>query len=229
MDNNTCQICKETKDNLVIAKAIPKALLSYIKKKHVELDDDGHICLQDITGFKENYLNHLITKETDELNDLDSKLEQEIKEKCLLAKNMDIEFDKKRTFGERVADRVASFGGSWTFIGFYLAFLAIWISINVIIYETQDAFDPFPFTFLNLVLAVITTLEAPIIMMSQNRQSLKDSRKAEHDYLLDLEAELELNALHDKIDHLIIHQVEHFVQNQEMLAEIKSIIETKNK
>ena len=106
-------------------------------------------------------------------------------------------FDAQLTFGQRVADRVAVFGGSWTFIGLFLVCMAGWMMVNQ---ETGRAFDPYPFILLNLILSCVAALQAPIIMMSQNRQSAKDRSDAKLDYEVNVRAELQINALHEKID-----------------------------
>ncbi len=115
------------------------------------------------------------------------------------------------TFGDRMADRIASFGGSWTFIGIFVGVMLVWITINVL--EHDKSFDPYPFILLNLVLSCLAALQAPIIMMSQNRQSLKDREQAQHDYDINIRAEKEIAALHAKIDSLIEIQT---VQREEI-------------
>jgi uncharacterized membrane protein len=115
------------------------------------------------------------------------------------------------TFGDRMADRIASFGGSWTFIGIFVGVMLVWITINIL--EHNKSFDPYPFILLNLVLSCLAALQAPIIMMSQNRQSLKDREQAQHDYDINIRAEKEIAALHAKIDSLIEIQT---VQREEI-------------
>ena len=105
------------------------------------------------------------------------------------------------SFGDRLADGVARFGGSWAFILGFLGFLVVWTTANTVLL-LRDAFDPYPFIFLNLVLSMIAALQAPIIMMSQNRQSARDRAAAEHDYAVNLKAELEIMALHEKLDEM---------------------------
>jgi uncharacterized membrane protein len=121
--------------------------------------------------------------------------------RSIISRDVAEELDKKETFGEWLADRVASFGGSWTFISLFGAFLVLWATLNTIILIT-GAPDPYPFIFLNLLLSMLAALQAPIIMMSQNRQSVKDRAAAQHDYEVNLKAELEIMALHEKIDQL---------------------------
>jgi uncharacterized membrane protein len=116
-----------------------------------------------------------------------------------VARDISTAFVEDRTFGERLADNVAAFGGSWTFIILFLAAMSGWIAWNS---RTGAAFDPFPFILLNLILSCLAALQAPVIMMSQNRQSEKDRMDAHHDYEINLKSEMEVMSLHDKIDHL---------------------------
>ncbi|MEO8098877.1 MAG: DUF1003 domain-containing protein [Acidobacteriota bacterium] len=116
-----------------------------------------------------------------------------------IARDTTTTFLEERTFGEKLADQVASFGGSWTFILLFLGGMLVWIAWNS---EGGKAFDPFPFILLNLVLSCLAALQAPVIMMSQNRQGEKDRLDAHHDYEINLKAEMEVMALHTKIDHL---------------------------
>ena len=122
-------------------------------------------------------------------------------------------FESELTFGQRLADRVAVFGGSWTFISLFGCVLAVWVLANTLILA-QAAFDPYPFIFLNLILSMLAATQAPIIMMSQNRQSTKDRLAAEHDYEVNLKAELEIMALHDKLDTMRSSQLEQLLQAQ---------------
>ncbi len=118
------------------------------------------------------------------------------------------------SFGQRLADKVASFGGSWTFILSFFGFLSIWILINVFALST-NAFDPYPFILLNLILSCIAALQAPVIMMSQNRQEEKDRERSKNDYAINLKSELEISLLHEKIDNIIIHQQEKIIIMQQ--------------
>jgi uncharacterized membrane protein len=144
-----------------------------------------------------------------------------------VAQNPDRAFDQRRTFGERLADRVAAFGGSWTFIiGFSLLLLA-WAGLNLLL--GRRAFDPYPFIFLNLLLSTLAALQAPVIMMSQNRQAAKDRLNAAHDYEVNLKAEIEIMALHEKFDRLRAEEIEALVRRQEeQLTLIRALLETQN-
>ena len=132
-----------------------------------------------------------------------------------------------RTFGERVADAVARFGGSWVFIGSFTVFLALWVVSNVWLLHAHP-FDPYPFIFLNLLLSMLAALQAPVIMMSQNRQTARDRAAAEHDYAVNLKAELEIMALHDKLDQLRSEQLARIVEAQgEQIALLRRMLETR--
>jgi uncharacterized membrane protein/uncharacterized membrane protein YeaQ/YmgE (transglycosylase-associated protein family) len=134
-----------------------------------------------------------------------------------LAMNANQIFDAQLTFGQRIADRVASFGGSWTFIGLFLLFMLAWMLLNT---ETERHFDPFPFILLNLLLSCLAALQAPIIMMSQNRQAAKDRLEAQQDYEVNLRAEMEIVALHAKLDELGQGEIPALLRIQERQAEL---------
>jgi len=145
-----------------------------------------------------------------------------MKEGELISENVDKTVDEQLTFGQRLSDKIADFGGSWTFILSFFFFLALWIAFNI--YSLTKSFDPYPFILLNLILSCIAAMQAPVIMMSQNRQEEKDRERSKHDYQVNLKAELEIRMMHEKIDHLILHQQQRLFEIQriqiEMLQEI---------
>ena len=134
-----------------------------------------------------------------------------------VTRDPNVVFDERLTFGDRLADRVAAFGGSWTFIVLFLGTMGVWMLRNV---EATAPFDPYPFILLNLVLSCLAALQAPIIMMSQNRAGERDRVESTHDYETDLKAEIEIASLHDKVDHLLHAQWERMVELQEMQMEL---------
>lgn len=143
----------------------------------------------------------------------------------LVTRNVNELVDSKMTFGERIADRVATFGGSWTFIIIFGAFLLTWMALNSIEFLFRP-FDPFPFIFLNLMLSCVAALQAPIIMMSQNRQSLKDRLHAELDFQVNLKAEIAIQQMHRKIDELRQHNIQELeMYQQEQLRRLEEIVE----
>ena len=120
-----------------------------------------------------------------------------------ISRNVTREYEDTLTLGQRLADRIAEFGGSWTFILLFLFLLLLWIALNTIVLAGfSKSFDPYPYIFLNLILSMLAALQAPVIMMSQNRYAAKDRIAAEHDYEVNLKSELEILALHKKIDTL---------------------------
>ncbi len=144
---------------------------------------------------------HLLNKEWEALDNAEKKVIEQFIARKPISHDVQKDYSEKRTFGERIADQVAAFGGSWTFIILFFVILFLWVILNTLIIYTRP-FDPYPFIFLNLVLSMLAAVQAPIIMMSQNRQSAKDRINAEHDYEVNLRAELEIIGLHHKIDEL---------------------------
>jgi CRP/FNR family transcriptional regulator, cyclic AMP receptor protein len=126
-----------------------------------------------------------------------------------VTRNANVEEQERLTFGQRVADRIGAFGGSWTFIGLFGLMMATWVVLNTVLL-VRHAFDPYPFIFLNLVLSMVAAIQAPVIMMSQNRQSTKDRLKSDLDYEVNLKAELEVAALHSKMDRMYEAVQEHW-------------------
>jgi uncharacterized membrane protein len=139
----------------------------------------------------------------EKLTEREKHVAHHISERTPISTNIIQDWTEQMTFGQKMADRVASFGGSWAFISVFATVMIIWILLNsVILINMGKAFDPYPYIFLNLVLSMLAAIQAPIILMSQNRQSYKDRLRAEHDYEVNLKAELEINGLHEKIDSL---------------------------
>ncbi|WP_332702459.1 DUF1003 domain-containing protein [Devosia sp.] len=144
-------------------------------------------------------------------------LEQAIGKKALSVDTSTV-FDDKSTFGQRLADGVASFGGSWTFLSIFGAVLVAWVGGNLLL--TQLAPDPYPFIFLNLLLSMLAAVQAPVIMMSQNRQSAKDRLVTAHDYECNLKAEIEIMALHDKVDQMRNDDLKQLIAKQQEQIEL---------
>ena len=130
-----------------------------------------------------------------------------------ISRDINESFEGRLSVGQRLADRVAEFGGSWTFILIFAGFLALWTATNLLL--AVRAFDPYPFIFLNLMLSMLAAVQAPIIMMSQNRQAAKDRLNARHDYEVNLKAELEIMALHDKLDRMRAEELRALIARQE--------------
>ncbi|EDX80119.1 MAG: hypothetical protein B7Y85_03990 [Brevundimonas sp. 32-68-21] len=156
-------------------------------------------------------------KETHELAANEASVVRSAAERRPISEDVNEAFDDRQSFGDRLADRVAEFGGSWTFLIAFGLFLVTWTLINLVL--RRDAFDPYPFIFLNLMLSMIAAAQAPIIMMSQNRQASKDRLDAGNDYQVNLKAEIEIMALLDKVEHLTARQQEQTELIERLLAE----------
>lgn len=152
-----------------------------------------------------------VSRQIGELSDLEKTVVSAIEDKATLSDKVGQDEDLPLTFGQRIADKVASFGGSWTFIISFGGFLFLWIAANTWLLANKG-FDPYPFILLNLILSCIAALQAPVIMMSQNRQEEKDRERAKKDYMVNLKSELEIRMLHEKIDHLIMHQQQELLE-----------------
>ena len=178
-----------------------------------------HICKPDLARFRRQYVEQLLQDERGELGELDRQVIASLEAGELVTRNPAEEVEKKSSFGERTADKVAEFGGSWTFIISFAAVLIAWITLNVVGFSAKP-FDPYPFILLNLVLSCVAAMQAPVIMMSQRRQETKDRLRAENDYRVNLKAELEIRQLHEKIDHQLAHQWEKLAELQQIQIEL---------
>jgi uncharacterized membrane protein len=174
----------------------------------------------------EDLARKLLQSGHDELSDAEQQVIAAIADRSRISKDINETFRDKLTFGERMADTVARFGGSWRFIGLFGLLLAAWVIANVVLLPKDDAFDPYPFIFLNLMLSMLAAIQAPVIMMSQNRYAAKDRMAAAHDYEVNLKAELEIMALHEKVDDLRMAKMTALLgaQNQQ-IEMIKGIVE----
>jgi uncharacterized membrane protein len=177
-----------------------------------------------------NAAGHLLQSEKEQLEKFRQIVDQAISDEKLIVENLANEPDEPLTKGQRISDKVASFGGSWRFIILFGIILTIWIIINALLPQ-GTAFDPYPFILMNLILSCIAALQAPIIMMSQNRKEEKDRQRSQNDYLINLKAELELRSLHSKIDLLLEEQIKVLFDSQSKQLEILTNIESslKNK
>ncbi|MFL5730806.1 MAG: DUF1003 domain-containing protein [Cytophagaceae bacterium] len=165
------------------------------------------------------YIEKILEKEKGELSELEKEVLKSIKEQEIISLNLETDKGGEIAVGDRIADRVASFGGSWRFIISFFAVLLGWILMNAYMLG-RNTFDPYPFILLNLVLSCLAAIQAPIIMMSQNRKEAKDRARSEHDYKINLKAELEIRLLHEKVDYLLTRQWQHLIEIQKMQMEV---------
>lgn len=203
----------------MIAELIRPSLLEFIKKKVPDLDEKVFICLDDLGGFRKDYIKEVLEDEIGELSALDNEVIESLQQHEILSSDISKQFERKLTFGERLSDHIASFGGSWRFISLFGAVLFGWIILNAI-FLLNRGFDPYPFILLNLILSCLAAIQAPIIMMSQNRAEARDRLRAENDYKVNLKAELEIRHLHEKIDHLLSRQYNRLFEIQQIQIEL---------
>jgi uncharacterized membrane protein len=225
-----CQICKKPKspNGGMMAELIRPSLLEFIKKEMPALDDKGFICFDDLGKFRMDYVKDVLQEEIGELSALDQEVIESLQQHEILSSDIGKQFERKLTFGERLSDHIAEFGGSWKFLITFGAVLLIWIAINGVILVTH-AFDPYPFILLNLILSCLAAVQAPIIMMSQNRAEARDRLRAENDYKVNLKAELEIRHLHEKIDHLLRRQYNRLFEIQQIQIELLEELGRKRK
>jgi uncharacterized membrane protein len=221
----TCAVCGKTfaARDVVAGAVIRQAVVEEIHRDHPGWSPDQFICLADLATYRGKYVHSLLESEKGELTSLEQDVLRSLREHELLSSNVDAELEQEWTYGERLADKLATFGGSWSFLIVFGVFLSLWILMNSLVLIWRPV-DPYPFILLNLVLSCLAAIQAPIIMMSQNRQEAKDRQRARHDYQVNLKAELEIRQLHEKLDHLLSHQWERLVEIQEVQLELLSEI-----
>ena len=213
-----CQVCGRT-TNLRRAIVVRPAVASLIQREVKKWDESGWICLADLQRFQHDYVENLLQDEKGEITQLEQQVLESLRNQEILSQNPETEFDASLTLGQRAADRIADFGGSWAFIGIFALVMLSWMLLNSYVLAARP-FDPYPFILLNLVLSCLAAIQAPVIMMSQNRQEARDRQRALHDYQVNLKAELEIRHLHQKIDHLLSRQWERLVEIQEVQMEL---------
>ena len=199
----------------VRGKDIREGIVDLITSKFPDFIMESFISNDELNKFRRLYLTALITEEKGELAVIDSDVMAEIKNNATLSENMQDEMEAELTFQQRLADKIAEFGGSWVFIITFFSFILVWMLINIWVL-TSRPFDPFPFILLNLILSCLAAIQAPIIMMSQNRKEQKDRKRSEYDYKINLKAELEIKLLSEKIDHLLVHHNKKLLEIQEL-------------
>ncbi|MFY7818994.1 MAG: DUF1003 domain-containing protein [Akkermansiaceae bacterium] len=216
-----CQICGCASLSLLRrAELIRPVLRSIIVEDIHHWDDSGWICLDDMQKYQQRYLHELLRQEKGELTELENEVLKDLRDHELTTKNpLKEDDDAAATFGEKIADRMAEFGGSWKFILSFCAVLMLWVVINVVVLASHP-FDPYPFILLNLFLSALASVQAPLIMMSQNRQEARDRLRSMNDYQVNLKAELEIRHLHQKIDHLLSRQWDRLLEIQEIQIEL---------
>ena len=213
----------------ISAKTIRHSILSLIQKDYPHFSHESFLSRSELSKYREKAITHYLFKEVGELSELEKTVLTSMTNNNTLTDKIDGD-EQILTSGQRIADKVATFGGSWTFIISFGVFIFIWISLNIY-WLANKGFDPYPFVLLNLILSCMAGLQAPVIMMSQNRQEEKDRDRSKKDYMINLKSELEVRTLHEKIDHFIMDQQQELLELQkdqiEMMNDILKKVERK--
>ncbi len=188
-----------------------------IRQDYPNLPPNALVAQDQVAAYRARYVTALLASERGELTELDRQVAESLASSDLISNNTDEEIDRDRTLGQRLADQVASFGGSWRFLISFGLLIVIWMGINVV---GAVHFDPYPFILLNLALSCLAAVQAPVIMMSQQRQEAKDRARSRNDYQVNLKAELEIRHLHEKMDHLVNRQWQRLAEIQEVQIEL---------
>ncbi|HEY0608260.1 MAG TPA: DUF1003 domain-containing protein [Chitinophaga sp.] len=212
----------------VSGHGIRQELLELIRREHPEFNNHCNLAISELNRYRHQYYEGIFSKEINELTELEKTVMEKMRDHETLTDKLEDSMESAPlSLGQRLADKIADFGGSWTFIIIFMSFILVWMGFNVF-WLANKGFDPFPFILLNLILSCLAALQAPVIMMSQNRQEEKDRQRAKNDYMINLKSELEVRILHEKIDHLIIRQQQDVLELQqtqiEMLNEITHAI-----
>lgn len=215
-------------NEIVNASSIRPAILKIIQKEFPGFYEHSSLSIKELNEYREKYISEVLQEEIGEISNLEESVIKNLKHKSNYQDKIDKEI-ANLSFGEKLSDKMASFGGSWTFIISFSVFIIFWIIINAF-FLLNKGFDPYPFILLNLILSCIAAIQAPLIMMSQNRQETKDRQRAKEDYIVNLKSELEIRMLHEKIDHIMIHQQQSLLDIQELQIDMmKDILQGLNK
>lgn len=199
------------------ASELPDNLLKLIQSQYPGIQPTDFISIDEVQPFRRKLLEKIIEEEISEMSRIEEIISNTVKKEEKISRDIDKEFDTQLTFGEKLSDKIAAFGGSWRFIILFGIILFIWITINLLV---TKPLDPFPFILLNLLLSTIAALQAPVIMMSQNRQETKDRLRSRHDYMVNLKAEIEISSLNEKLDRLLKERWTRLLEVQQIQFEL---------
>ena len=216
-----CPICREFHDpqDILRGDTVRPLVVELIRKTSPEWGPEQPICFSCMSRSRTEYVARVLEEQRGDFSRLNAETLRSLREQEALAIDVNERFDSQLTYGERLADKVAEFGGSWRFIIGFGTILVVWITINTVALLSRP-FDPYPYILLNLVLSCLAAIQAPVIMMSQNRQESKDRLHAEHDYQVNLKAELEIRQLHWKLDQLLTDQWQKLLQIQQIQTDL---------
>lgn len=216
-----CEICHKELPNsrLFPIRLIRVSVLETARLKNPQLNLEGSICQKDLRELRADHVEGILREDKGALSKLEKEVIESLEHQDVLVENINKKFEHSLSFGEKVADKIAQFGGSWKFILSFLFVIGVWMVINIFFFA-REGFDPYPFILLNLVLSCLAAIQAPVIMMSQNRQAEKERLRANEDYCTNLKAELEIQQLHSKLDLFMKRQWESLIELQKIQIEL---------
>ncbi len=217
----TCMVCRQHKNltDLLPVAVLRPSVAEFIAGRVPDYNAGGYICHADLNRLRQQYVESVMKAERGELTTLEREILSSLTSDDVLERDSDPEYEQNLSFGDRLSDGIAAFGGSWKFIISFGIVLFGWIALNTLVF-INHSFDPYPFILLNLVLSCLAALQAPLIMMSQNRQEERDRVRAIHDYKVNLKAELEIRNLHEKMDYLLRHQWQYLMEIQQVQMDL---------
>ena len=221
-EQSECMVCgsQGPTAKMVLGAALRGGLAASIESRHqTQWRADGRICSRCLDTERTAYLLAQLEQERGALSSLETEVAHKVAANSTIAEHLDEQFERGLTPGQRLANAVAAIGGSWPFVVGFGFVLGLWIVLNSVLLG-RSAFDPYPYILLNLALSCIAAIQAPIIMMSQNRAAARDRMEADEDFRINLKAELEIAALHEKLDHLLHTQWERMVELQQTQIEL---------
>lgn len=226
-----CDLCKQPKkkSELFPLEMVHDPVMAIIRKDHPDLSRMGYICSEDLNKYRIEFIKKVLEEEKGELSELEEEVVKSMREQETVSKDINAEYEQRVKLGDRLSDKLAVYAGSWKFIIGFGTTLIVWIIINSAVIILK-AFDPYPFILLNLVLSCLAAIQAPIILMSQNRQDAKDRMRSDYDYRVNLKAELEIRHLHQKLDHFLKREWQTLLEIQEIQVELmKELSDSKAK
>ncbi|HLO60448.1 MAG TPA: DUF1003 domain-containing protein [Bacteroidales bacterium] len=216
----------------ISARTIRHSILDLIQKDNPQFSHDSFLSASELNHYRKKALSDYLTGEIGELSESEKTVLTSLAGNTTLTDKLDGDEVVNLTTGQKIADKVASFGGSWKFIISFGVFIFLWITTNIF-WLLNKGFDPYPFILLNLILSCLASLQAPVIMMSQNRQEEKDRERSKKDYMINLKSELEIRTLHEKVDHFITDQQQELLEMQKaqmgLMNELLSIAKSEKK
>ncbi len=228
--HGTCIVCQKQYpfSQLHPCFSVRNSLLELIRQDFAHFGQGEFICTTDLNIYRSKYIGQLMQGEGESLNQFEEEILDNLKREELYVQKLYDDYDRRLTKWDKLADTIATFGGSWKFIGIFGGFILVWMLVNIVVLATR-AFDPYPFILLNLILSCLAALQAPVIMMSQNRMEERDRMRAENDFKINMKAEIEIKILHEKMDHLINNQWQKLLEIQQIQIELMEEMRKKEK